>query len=101
MSEKNYWKLQKFSIFYTYYAFIDSQDYLADQLFVKHKVKVDFGKEHCHKGSNYLVMFCKVRKTKEKEFIQALEELENKMLLMGHRDYPSFCADIKEKIENP
>lgn len=54
MSEKNYWKLQKFSIFYTYYAFIDSQDYLADQLFVKHKVKVDFGKEYCHKGSNYL-----------------------------------------------
>ena len=47
MSEKNYWKLQKFSIFYTYYAFIDSQDYLADQLFVKHKVKVDFGKEYC------------------------------------------------------
>lgn len=101
MSEKNYWKLQKFSIFYNHYAFIDSQDYLADQLFVKHKVKVDFGKEYRHEGSNYLVIFCKVRKTQEKEFIQALEELENKMLLMGHRDYPIFCSDIKKKIGNP
>ncbi len=100
MSGKNYWRLQKFSIFYSHYAFIDSPDYLADQLFVKQKVKVDFGKEYGQDGSDYLVIFCRVRKTKEKEFIRALEELENKMLLMGHKDYLSFCADMKEKIGN-
>lgn len=86
--------------FYSHYAFIDSPDYLADQLFVNQKVKVDFGKEYGQEGSDYLVIFCRVRKTKEKEFIRALEELENKMLLMGHRDYLSFCADMKKKIGN-
>ena len=97
MSGKNYWRLQKFSIFYSHYAFIDSPDYLADQLFIKQKVKVDFDKEYGQEGSNYLVIFCKVRKTKEKEFIRALEELENKMLLMGHKDYLNFCTDMKKK----
>ena len=100
MNGKNYWRLQKFSIFYSHYAFIDSLDYLADQLFIKQKVKVDFGKEYGREGSDYLVIFCKVRKTKEKEFIEALEELENKMLLMGHKDYLSFCADMKKKLGN-
>lgn len=83
MSEKNYWKLQKFSIFYTYYAFIDSQDYLADQLFVKHKVKVDFGKEYCHKGSNYLVIFCKVRKTKKKRIHPSSRRIRKQNVING------------------
>ncbi len=98
MSGKNYWRLQKFSIFFSFYAFIDSTDYLADQLFIKHKVKVDFGKEYGQKGTDYLVIFCKVRKAKEKEFINALGELENKMLLTGHQDYSDFCENMKKKM---
>ena len=98
MSGKNYWRLQKFSIFFSFYAYIDSTDYLADQLFIKHKVRVDFGNEYGKKGTDYLIIFCKVRKTKEKEFINALSELENKMLLTGHQDYVDFCENMKEKL---
>lgn len=98
MSGKNYWRLQKFSISFSFYAFIDSTDYLADQLFVKHKVGVDFGNEYGQKGTDYLIIFCKVRKVKEKAFMNALNELENKMLLMGYRDYTNFCKKMKEKL---
>lgn len=32
--------------FFSFYAVIDSNDHLTDQLFIKHKVKVDFGNEY-------------------------------------------------------
>ena len=98
MSGKNYWRMQKFCIFFSFFAFIDSTDYLADQLFIKHKVMVDFGNEYKQKGNDYLIIFCKVRKTDEKEFVNALCELENKMLLMGHQDYTNFCKKMEEKL---
>ena len=34
----NYWTIRKFSLLYSYYAIIDTTDYLADQLFVKNEV---------------------------------------------------------------
>ena len=36
----NYWTIRKFSLLYSYYAIIDTTDYLADQLFVKNEVSV-------------------------------------------------------------
>ena len=35
---KNYYKLQSPSFFKFQYVFLDSEDYLADQLFIKYKV---------------------------------------------------------------
>ena len=34
----------------------------------------------------------------EGEFLEALEELKNKMLLMGHLDYEKFCEDFFGKM---
>ncbi len=98
MSGKNYWKIRKFSIRYCFYAFIDVADYLADQLFVKHKVRVSFGGEYCREGCEYLIVLCKVRKKEEKAFTDALKELEKKMLLTGHGDYLDFCEALKESF---
>ena len=42
----NYWTIRKFSLLYSYYAIIDTTDYLADQLFVKNEVRVWFGQEY-------------------------------------------------------
>ena len=39
------WPIEKFSFRYQYFALIDTADYLADQLFIKHKVRVWFGEE--------------------------------------------------------
>ena len=41
------WPIEKFSFRYQYFALIDTADYLADQLFIKHKVRVWFGEEFC------------------------------------------------------
>ena len=43
MEGKNYWRLRRFSLFYKYYAFVDTEEYLGDQLFIQQKVEVSFG----------------------------------------------------------
>lgn len=98
MEGKNYWRLQRFSLLYKYYAFVDTEEYLGDQLFIQQKVSVSFGKEYGKKGNDYLIIFCKVRRKDENKFLKALDELEKKMLLMGHHDYPSFCEKLKRQM---
>lgn len=58
----NYWTIRKFSLLYSYYAIIDTTDYLADQLFVKNEVRVWFGQEYICPDGPYCVIFCKCRK---------------------------------------
>ena len=57
MEGKNYWRLRRFSLFYKYYAFVDTEEYLGDQLFIQQKVEVSFGKEFGKKGNDYLIIF--------------------------------------------
>lgn len=97
-SKKNFWKLEKFSLQYFHYIYIDTIENLADQLFISRKVRVYFGQEGKKEGSPYKVIFCKIKKKDEPEFLEALSELENKMLLMGHRDYQEFCIAMNNLI---
>ena len=39
MEGKNYWRLRRFSLFYKYYAFVDTEEYLGDQLFISRKLR--------------------------------------------------------------
>ena len=89
-----YWKLEKFSLRYVHYAFVDTQPYLADQLFCDHQVTVRFGEEYGKGDTDYRIVFCKVRKGDEGAFLAALEELPGKMLLCGHVDYMDFCRAL-------
>ena len=63
----NYWTIRKFSLLYSYYAIIDTTDYLADQLFVKNEVRVWFGQEYICPDGPYCVIFCKCRKRDAKQ----------------------------------
>ena len=38
-------EIEAFSLFYKYYAFVDTEEYLGDQLFIQQKAEVSFGKE--------------------------------------------------------
>ena len=94
----NYWTIRKFSLLYSYYAIIDTTDYLADQLFVKNEVRVWFGQEYICPDGPYCVIFCKCRKRDTGAFESAMNELPRKMLLRGHTDYIQFCEGLKNKI---
>lgn len=91
---KNYWKIDKPSLIYYYYVFFDTKEYLADQLFINHKVTVSFDKEYVKQGIPYVAIFCKIKKKDEGNFLKALAELPNKMLIMGNRGYISYCRNL-------
>lgn len=88
---KNYFTLERVSLLYDHYAFIDVPQYYADQLFIRHKVRVYFGKEFQHPDQPYVIIFCKVRKRDRDRFLAALSELDRKMLLCGYPGYSEFC----------
>lgn len=41
---RNYVKIEKKSLLFNYYAYIDTEEYLADNIFIQEKLKVFFGK---------------------------------------------------------
>ena len=98
MEGLNYWGLRKFSLGRKYFAFVDTDEYLADQLFINHKVRVDFREEYAMPDTPYRVIMCSITKKDVSGFLAALKELENKMILMGHVDYSEFCTGLKEKM---
>lgn len=54
----------------------------------------DFTKD----DSDYIFVYCKVKKKDHNKFIETLGELKNKMLIMGYSDYESFCEKQINKI---
>jgi len=96
---RNYIAFRQFSLFWDHYALINVLAYLADQLFIRHKVTVHFGEEMGHRDSEYKIIFCKVRKKDSERFLAALEELPRKMLICGHLDYEEYCDEIFRKLE--
>lgn len=90
----NYIKFRTRSPFTCSYMFIDCRDFLADQLFIKHKIPVKSGKELERSDSQYIIICCDIKKKYEKEFLVALSELRNRMLLLGYDDYDEYCESV-------
>ena len=97
MREKLYWTIEKFSFRYDYFMFFDTTPYLADQLFIRHQVRVWFDSEYAKEGSPYLAIFCHVIKKDVPKFLAALEDLKKSMMLCGH---PNYEADISSFMDN-
>lgn len=99
MEDINYIKLRNWRPFTCQYMFLDTEDYLADKLFIRHKVAVDFGTEYVNKESGYVVITCRIRKWHEKQFREALAALPDKMLLLGHTDYADSCKELFDRFK--
>lgn len=99
---KNFWKVDDFSFFTVQYAYVDHNSYLADLLFVQRKVVMKFKHEMVRAGSPYCIIFCKVLKRNRnvERFEEILNELEDKMLLLGYSDYPEVCEEIAKMINH-
>ncbi len=98
MKQKLYLPIRKLSLRYAYFAYFDTKDYLADSLFIRHKVRVWYGKHFKKDGSPYLGIMCKVRKRDVPLFQKAMEELENSMLICGYTDYESKVSAVVKNI---
>ena len=97
MNKEMYLKIRKPSLRYDYFLFFDTPEYLADQLFIKQKVRVWFNQEYAKEGSPFLAIFCRVKKKDSAKFLAALDALKNKMILCG---YPEYEAEIQKMIRH-
>lgn len=96
---KNFWRMNDFSIFRVPYAYVDHSSYQADQLFRQNNVNMKFKGEMVREDSKYCIVFCKVLKRDVEKFENALEKLNDKMLLLGYRDYQDACGEIQAIID--
>ena len=97
MNKEMYLKIRKPSLRYDYFLFFDTPEYLADQLFIKQKVRVWFDKEYAKEGSPFLAILCHVKKKYSAKFIAALDALKNKMILCG---YPEYEAEVQKMMRH-
>lgn len=97
MKKEIYLKIRKASLRYDYFLFFDTPEYLADQLFIRQRVRVWFDEEYTKKGSHFLAILCHVKKKDSAKFLDAIAALKNKMLLCG---YPEYEADVQKMLRN-
>lgn len=94
-------QLSHFSLINSLYMYIDTtDDFQADTLFVNNGIKgIKFLEEFKKPDCKYSIIVCKVPKKHTEKFIKCMDELESKMLLIGHHDYLLFCEQLFDDIE--
>ena len=98
VANSTYLKTKRFSLFFDDWAYFDVPDYYADNLFIKHKCPVIFGKEFQRPNDKYRIILCSTPKVFRKRFRAAMRELPNIMVLNGNGDYEDYCIGEIEKI---
>ena len=91
---RNYVKIERKSLLYNYYAYIDTEDFLADSIFIQEKLRVFFGKTGRKQDSQYVVVLCKVWKWDAEKFVRAMGIFYNKLLLLGHGESVNFFEEL-------
>ena len=80
------------------FAYIDTMGFLADRIFIENKVRVKFCGDYKHREKNYVVVTCKEKEKDVSVFLQSMEGLKNRVILMGNTDYESFCKEQFERF---
>lgn len=83
---------------YDNFVYIDTTGFLADRIFAQNEIRVKFCGDYFHKENKYVVVMCKVKKKDTPVFLQSMEELTNRAILMGNTDYESFCKEHFERF---
>lgn len=78
---------------------MDHSSYLADSLFSQKKIRLRFKEEFTREDSPYRMIVCRVHKRDVGKFEEAMEQLKDKMLLLGYKDYGETCRRIEELID--
>ncbi len=82
------------------FFYVDTSQYLADRVFIDHKIFVSFKKNELRRNdSPYVVVQCSTKKANRQKFLDAMADLERKMLLLGHDDYSEFCLRFQAVVK--
>lgn len=83
------------------FAFVDTADYRADDIFLRAKLPVRFLRDEVvFDGNEYVIVFCSVRKKDRMRFLECMADLERAMIMEGHADYTYFCKGLYDALFN-
>ncbi len=94
----NYALIDKKSLLFDYYLYADVPDRYGEEILMDHGINIGFGKTLTHPDHKYILVSIKILKKDCLKFDAAMEDLERKILLTGHSDYPSveYLLGLKE-----
>ena len=82
-------------------VYFDSRDgckWVGNSVLVDHHVRMRYDTELSHPNYKYYVIFAKVHKDDFEKFVECMEVINKKHLLIGNTDYPKFCKEIVLKM---
>lgn len=83
------------------YAYVDNIEYFADQLFIDHGIKNAKFKDMANaKHPDEILVFIKFSKKYENKFILVMDELKNKCLLCGSKEYEKTCTKFFDDLKS-
>lgn len=94
---KNFLKLDKLSLMYQYFAYVDTDDMKADMILYRNRVHASFEFDFTKKGTDYVVVVCKVPRWEVKKFVKSMDEFDNLLALSGNQ-YQEFCKNLMNYI---
>lgn len=99
MSSKNYIEIKSVLPWRHNFMYVDTEDYLADQLFIYEKVRIKFKSEYGKNESKYIFIFASCKARDWLRVKKALSKLSIRMFIFGYRDYESVSSSMISKID--
>ena len=88
----------KFRGFYRHMVFLDDWNHAAASLLFRNRIRYKIREIWKRDGEKYQIVLCDIRRKDISKFSIAMEELKNKMLLIGNTDYEAFCERFMSDI---
>lgn len=76
------------------FAYIDTEDGLADFLFHHFKIDVEPDTVFHYEGDPYRIVMCKIPRDQREAFLNAIDLLPSLMDYVGKTDYESYCLEF-------
>lgn len=88
-----HWWNRKITFFY-----VDTPDYKADSLIEKRGIRVKYLHDHRRDNDSFCVCSCRIPKKQLEDFLDAMYELQNLMLICGYDDYEEYCDEVRDML---
>lgn len=85
---------------YQQFAYFDTRDHLADDMFRAQRVMVEIDQtEYGKQGDQYVLVFCQCRKRYARSVKDVFAQLQEKLIADGHDGYLAFCEETFKRIQ--
>lgn len=92
----NYLQVDCFWPFFKNYVFVDTVECGYEQILKRNQIRIKILREYIKPDSPFRLVICRVKKKDENIFYNCLEQIRNKALLTGYREYDDICEWLKQ-----